>query len=389
MKPQLSIRPLALVVLAGVLLAGCKTVHEQKTEFEDTVLSEEATLAAMRYEVIDFSDEFARTIEFASDQIESQTTDPGIRRRALLWKMHGIPRAFLCLDHPSTVAGLLDLWTLAVQTDAYYRTGDGRDAFGDLQPIAHEATRHLVQSIEGVMRKFCRPDSFELAQGHITDFAAAHPFRADLFSSPSVTRALPERFVPASADVFSSISSLETEVRQLQAKMGLYMEHLPRQARWQAEMLATDLVDQQLLPQLTNVFDQITAERKAILAEVDRQRLDTVSALQEERELIVVAIHEEVEHVDQKVQHVVADTLAEVEAIFDRERTATLAAIDQQRQQTLKAISTDLERVSNDAVDRAYARLWLVLAVVWVGVALLLVLARLLFSSPIGRRRES
>jgi hypothetical protein len=364
-----------------LLAAGCKTAPEQKSAFEEKVLSEEASLASLRYEVIDFTDEFARTIEFAADQIESQTTDPTIRRHALRWKMHGVPKAFLCLDHPSPVAGLLDLWTLAVQMDAYYRTGPGRDAFGEWQSIATEATTHLIQSVEDVMRKCCREDSFEIAQGHLAEFAAAHPFEGDLFSSPSVTRALPERFVPTADDVFSSISSLETEVRQLQAKTGLYMEHMPRQARWQAERL----IDEQLWPQITNVLGQVPVERQLILEDVDRQRLDTLRVLREEREVVLMALRGEIVQVEAALDQLVSETVVDLVALIERERTLTLAAIDEQRRQTLATVAADLDRVSREGVDRAYTKVWGVLGVVWVGVALLLVLARLLFPPAKGR----
>jgi hypothetical protein len=245
-----------------------------------------------------------------------------------------------------------------------------------------------VQSIEDVMRKFSRPDSFETAQAHIAEFAAAHPFESDLYSSPSVTRALPERFVSSSGDVFASISSLETEVRQMQAKVGLYMDHLPRQARWQAEMLSVDLIDHKLSPQLTNAFEQVTVERKAVMAEVDRQRLATVEALQEEREAVVQAIREEVAQLEQELHRLVADTITNVDAMIARQRAATLAAVDAQRQQTLRFFSTDLERVSKESVDRAYSKVWLVLAVVWAGLAALLALARILFR-PAARSNGS
>jgi hypothetical protein len=376
MNGPLHIRLLPLVFLMALMVAGCKTPPEQKTGFEDEVLSEEASLAAIRYEVIDFADEFARTIEFSADQIESQATNPDILERALLWKMNGIPKALICLDHPSPVAGLLDLWTLAVQMDDYYRHGAGREAFGDLQPIANEGTTHLVRSIEKVMQKFARPESFEIARNHVTEFAASHPFEGDLFSSPSVTRALPERFVPTSGDVFSSMASLETEVRQLQAKSGLYMEHLPRQARWQAERLATDLVDQQVSAQVSNAFSQVAAERQVILGEIDRQRLEALEFLRDERETILEAVHQEV---GEGFDRFATNTLVEVEALVNRERVATLAAIDRQRQQTLGTVSADLERVSSDTVDRAYSKVWLILVVVWLGSAGLLVLARFLF----------
>ena len=91
----------------------------------------------------------------------------------------------------------------------------------------------------------------------------------------------------------------------------------------------------------------------------------------------------------QEFEIVVADTVVEVDAMIGRQRSATLEAVDAQRQQTLRVISADLERVSNNAVDRAYSKVWLVLAVVWVGFAALLVLARVLFGSAAGRSPRS
>lgn len=369
--------------LLGVTLAllsgsGCKTTTE-KTEFEDRVLAEEASLAEMRYEVTDFTDEFTRTVEYAADRIETLTTDPEVRQRTLLWKMNAIPEALLCLDHPSPVAGLLDLWALAIQQDNYYRQGLGRDAFGDHQSVALESTAELVQSIEEILRVFSRPEKFPTMQEEVAKFAREHPFHSDLFDSPSIRRSLPQQFVPSSQNVFSSMNSLETEVHELQAKLGIYMEHLPRQSRWQAQRLVTDLINLYVSPQLTNAYDQLAGERQLVLENINRQREETLETVHAERVAVLNAVHEERKLMEQGLEHLVTNTLVAVEAMIDRERASTLEAINEQRTETLNILAVDLEQVANDAMDRAHAKLWLTLAVIWVGLVGLLVVARFLF----------
>ena len=126
-------------------------------------------------------------------------------------------------------------------------------------------------------------------------------------------------------------------------RLNTYAAHLPKQARWQAELLATgmttglrlertldDVHDLGTVARQASGFlegipalldaerDLIAAERRAVLAGVDGQRLQTLAVLKE---------------------YVTGERLALVTAVRD-ERLATVAAVHQERLETIAAVET-------------------------------------------------
>jgi hypothetical protein len=69
-------------------------------------------------------------IEAAADRIRAKSSDPDVRRRALLWKADGVPALFAAALRPDPLAGALDLWLLVEQMDQCFREGAWKDAFG-------------------------------------------------------------------------------------------------------------------------------------------------------------------------------------------------------------------------------------------------------------------
>lgn len=133
------LRWLSLAVL--LLLPGCQT-GPGRAGLERQVLATNSSTVVVRIAGNNFGERFARRVEEASDVTLAGTSDPVIRRRALLWKLHAIPACFMAQDHPSPVSSLADLAALCIQMHNFFRDGQGKDLFGVNQaPGRHHRPR--------------------------------------------------------------------------------------------------------------------------------------------------------------------------------------------------------------------------------------------------------
>ncbi|MDC4225253.1 MAG: hypothetical protein MPW15_13715 [Candidatus Manganitrophus sp.] len=62
---------------------------------------------------------------------------------------------------------------------------------------------------------------------------------------------------------FQTLNSMPAEIADLKVHLTLQMDQLPRQARWQAELMATDLAGRLVAQQLTSASQWVKTEREA------------------------------------------------------------------------------------------------------------------------------
>ena len=66
--------------------------------------------------------------------------------------MNAIPACQRAAFQSDPLAGYLDVWVLCEQMLQYFERGEGRDLFGEWQPIAVGAARQLVEEIKRDLR---------------------------------------------------------------------------------------------------------------------------------------------------------------------------------------------------------------------------------------------
>jgi hypothetical protein len=76
---------------------------------EQTAPSINVSSRKLRVLLTDYVSQFADRIEQAADEILSQTSDPQIRRNALLWKSNAMTACFRAALRPDPLAAYLDI----------------------------------------------------------------------------------------------------------------------------------------------------------------------------------------------------------------------------------------------------------------------------------------
>jgi hypothetical protein len=338
-------RAAVFVALAATSACMPKATHRQ-TDAMAKAGGITVSAAELRAMVNALADRFADQIEETADGIGARAKDPGVRRRALAFKIDAVPAVYTAAYRADPLAGLVDLWALAFQADQYLRDGAGRDSFGADQGVARDRARELVAEADVVARRAARPGEFDRARAEVEAWARDHPVRYT-FSVSDTVEAVSERL--------NTYAALE-----------------PKLVRWQAELLLSESAGERSLeaalgdvaalgsaarraqevldhpPDLAGATSAARAvlaeERRAVLDSVNAQRLATLEYATSERLAVLAALREE--------------------------RIATLAALRQERIEGLQ----EVDSIKTRAVDTAVAGLKEVVDyAIWRLAALLLV----------------
>jgi hypothetical protein len=323
-------------------------------------------------------------VEQTADRVRAEASDPEVRRRALVLKIDVVPAVYRAAFQPDPMAAALDLWLLSYQLEDCLEAGTGPCNFGPQQPIAREAARRQREAFEDLFLKAAvAPGGYERGHELVRETARRYPLQEEgsIRSRRTMVQELLKAMNVEGVGAVDVLGDVSVTLTSLSNRLNLYMDDATRLGRWHAELLAedvarwptidhaltnvgrmadsvdrvresvddvTDSVDRvakRLEPESLGALidgsrDLIQAERQAVLAEVDRQRVLTLQYLSLERQAVGKSLFEGVQ----------------------AERVATLAEIRKERLETL----VEFERMRQALVaDSAAGAFQLVDHLVW------------------------
>ncbi len=335
----------------------------------------------VRVRVYAFQNQFSATVERAADQILAAEEDASIKDAAIRWKAAAIPAMHMAVFQTDPALALVEAWLLTAQMARFFESGAGSSLFGNLQHIALDAARQLETEVLALTDLVIVRGDVAQRRARGDTWVAANPIE-DLSFGRATTVATFAQFAelagPEGRGGFGAVASLDQTMNDLANRLAIYMEHLPKQARWQGELLTaeftrsvgTSLISEMesltaevariaaltdTAPEIVNatmseLLDALTAERAALLDAIDDQRIAIIAALGGIRDSLFESAGEHIQVV--------------------------LAALDQERAATL----ADIEAVARRTVDHA----------IWRAVQVLfgLVVVAALFVAVVTRRRS-
>ena len=378
----------AAVAALVIGLSACASAPK-RTRVMEQLPNLAADAQELRFRAYALADELSGLVEAASNEIIAGTTNPDIRFNALLWKANGVPVIRTASFQRDPVAAGLDVWALAVQMNDFFERGAGRTAFGDLQPIAIEASRQMVSRTLDFAAATANEQGVKNGAQVVREWADAHPLEDLLFTRTSIAE-LWANVADERARGLAAIADINSQVADLLHRLTIYSALLPKEARWQAELLLnevkTDATSQTLLEDVASLEAEIAAigdevvtleghigEASRALVEAEEllttQRLAAVQALQAELAGLVARVTEErlalMSQVTGERNAILAgireERIAALEAVT-AERMAVMADIDE----LSRRLTDDGRTVAMAAVDRFFLRTVQLLIVVTV-----------------------
>ena len=380
-KPQ-SYLLFILLLTVLLLLSGCASRGTRKTSSIKRVKNINVSAAELSSRNQSLLAVYSSQIEVAADQIIRASKSPRTRRVALQWKSEAIPVLQTSLLNTDPVAAVIDTWAFIFQMSAYMELPALKDGLGPFSEVPSEAMRKMESEMEQLVRSAAPSADIEVIRHRVHEWASAHPIEAGLSGRESVDSDLIRSTYQDDLGALSSLKALQEGLGDIAARLDSYNSYLPKQARWQAELLANDLgrdpaletaasnfaILSKAVQQSANNLDHIPQmagkARQLAIADVDQQRLAAQSFLAGERERLAEEMTQQrIDAMDDlrgERLAATADLRTERQIVLDRIHAEEVGAMSDLRafsQQTLD----DLDRRSRRLADHLF---WLALVLV-------------------------
>jgi hypothetical protein len=320
---------------------------------------------------------YSAEIEAAADRIILESHSPKARRQALVWKAEAIPVLQTTLLNTDPVAAVIDTWAFLFQAKAYMERPAVKQGFGEFYFVVSETLKNMDAEMERLIQVAAPSANVTDLRQRVGAWAEAHPIQAGLTGRQSADPDMIRKVGEIDLGSMSSLKSLGESLGDLTARLDSYNVYLPKQARWQAELLLRDIArDPQVDAVMSNVVvlsnalaktssgmermpETMGQAREAIRADVDGERLaaqaflqdellQTLEAVRQERIATIAAMHNE-------RLATTADLRGERQAVLDavyNEEAAVMNEVNTQREKTLK----DLDSRGRGLIDHFFLR---------------------------------
>jgi len=352
-------------VLGSVLLVACATVPTQTKFMEEqgVKVSAEAIRMRLRAEAVPFTG----LMEQAADEASAASTDPAVRKRALVWKINVVPAMYRTLFNQRPLIALLDTWALLVQAEQYLESPEGKAAFGPGASVVLATTRELEGRVQEIARWAVPGRDLTSTRAKVQQWAEKHPVRLTFATRDSIEKDLVTLAPTEELSAFAVVGQLNEDMNGLVGRMDFLPIMVPRQATWQAELAYVNLVDPQLESALKRAGEAMD-KLDGMIAWLGTEGLEGFA--EEQRVEIMRAVA--VERLE--IERLVDRQRVEIQAFVDREREQVAALLNQERaavmadaQRLADRATAEAARSAKEVVDHALVRVALVL-----GAALLL-----------------
>lgn len=337
---------LHIAVLAAVAgaTAGCANFRSRAGLLEETDPTSKLSSRKLRVLLTDYVPRFANSVEQCADRILAQTSDVEIRRNALLWKSNAISACFGAAARHDPLAAYLDVWILNRQMTQLFEQTGAAPVFGNWQSLALATSRELEAPLEQIQSML---DANASNKGQfVAEFARNHPIANLYFERASLAAPFIEEVRDPARDVSHVVAEFSEDLAEIQRLSALYAEFVPKQARWQAELLLLSAADDtgllaqplqsmavaseamnrmattfETVPRIVErehdaVRELVRDERSEVIRRIDQMRDTTVADLRLEGSQLLRTIHDERTAFDKNLHEVVGKSLEKADALI-------------------------------------------------------------------------
>jgi hypothetical protein len=360
-----------------LVLCGCASRSTRKTSSIKQAKNVEISASELSSRNQSLLALYSSEIEGAADNIILESPSPVARREALVWKAEAIPVLQTSLLNTDPVVAVADTWAFIYQMSAYMQQMAVKNRLGVFQSVPTDTLRKMDSEMEQLVLTAAPSADINDLRHKIDLWAAAHPVQGALSGRQSADTDLIRRTYEDDLGALASIKALQEGLGDITVRLDSYNSYLPKQGRWQAELLVGDLArDPQLGAAMSNfaIFTQAlnrtssnldrvpelaARAREVALGDIDGQRVAAQSFLREERLQTIDALTQERINAmaDLRIERLAAtaDLRGERQIVLDavhQEEANAVSDLHRLSQQTLN----DVDKRSRRIVDHFFWR---------------------------------
>ena len=344
---------LFIAVLLFVVMGAMSQARGDEKTFRKAIKERDFDISASEYQIRiqDLTEIFAGSIENAADDIIASTPDPVVRRHALLWKLSAIPIVYKILYNHNLLMSHIDAWAFSLQLKNYFKSEEGREAFGEGHVLGWQTSVSMETKLVDLAKALHKSRDISVPQEFIQTWSDNHPVRIPVLVRESILPTLSYGVGEKSISTFKAVGQMTEQLDDITNWLTSYANLLPKQARWQTDLLLSEFGTSEkleilmaelaavtrVLEQVGEIIEQspgmITDERKAVVEAFHNERLETLSYLSRERKIVIVALQNERKAVISALQN---------------EREVVLAALQDERRIVFQALNNERRSIKED-----------------------------------------
>lgn len=336
LKKEIKYSVILLFTLINFL--GCGSISQESVLMQN-IEGAKMTSAEVGIRINEIGKRYSLTIEEAADKIISASKKAEYKKNALLWKMYGIPALHRSISIQDPIAAATDTWVLIAQMRQFFETGNGKDLFGDNQKIAVGAVKGMEEDFLKMVVEF--RDSALVTKPKVDEWVKKYPIDNIFFNRISTVTIDAKALGRKELGLGSSIGDMVASINNLQDKLTLNTEFIPKQARWQAEYMLYEFLADSLEEGMINNMGTITASverisriiegspelisliQQKLSQDINAQRLATIESLKVERAIILKAVSSERLSALEEINRERKETLNRIEKLTDKTVTSS------------------------------------------------------------------
>ncbi len=340
---------LGLFFILPFAVLGCQTLQSSDGLLEQESPNAKVSSRQLRIVLDDLVLQYSSQVELAADQIIAENNDPRVCKNALMWKMNSIASCFQAASRRDPLGAYFDIWILNKQSLGLFENPSDSPLFGESQPIAISATQEIETIMTAVLDLI--GDDLPVNEAFANTFAREHPINDLYFKRASIT-ANYTKYIDSikikGPELLGVVGDIDQQLDQIQRLSSMYAEFLPKQARWNGELMIMEtLQSNAVIASLQNM--SLAANGVATIA-------DTTQAIprliERERNLLNDAITDQRVATMETLETMRAETLNS----FQAERISVMGQIESERDAVLNAVqeqriaaTKDLSRLGEDS----------------------------------------
>ena len=269
----------------------------------------------LQEELSQFVDYAESEIGAVAVQIEAATEDVAVKKAALWWQVEFTQVTAKRSLRKKSMAYLMDAWAFTIRQTNYFQSGEGKNIFGDQQPLAIQCAARIQKAVEAIARKYADADELPEIRQHIEAYARANPIRGvfafeapESFSSGEKGQSMlskilhaPWAFTKSSRDALDPTSSLAKSVDRMRELLDDY----PALIRWQTQLMWLELEGSKSFQTTMNGIESMSRNSQRLAATAEslprhvreelRLALDDIDARQPELRKTLEQVRETVD----------------------------------------------------------------------------------------------
>ena len=227
---------LAKVLLLFILCSLSFAINGQKRDksvFSKKRKNVDLSDVELRLRLTDYYIRFSEEVERTADQIYYRTTDQEIKKASLMWKIYGISAMGKAINMPDPIVSFYNAWPLIKQMTLFFENGKGKEVFGAESDVATQLCLEYESKLDSIIIDMTNIEHHKEAEFGVEIWSRDHPIEDFYFTRESTMSIFAQWIGEENLGLGKSVATITEQVVELSNKLNIYVDMVPRQARWQ------------------------------------------------------------------------------------------------------------------------------------------------------------